>query len=59
MPRAFSYLRLSTDVQLKGDGLRRQLEASKKYAAEHGLDLVEAEPDGRHRLQRVYWPQRR
>jgi DNA invertase Pin-like site-specific DNA recombinase len=40
-PRAYSYVRMSTDVQLKGDSLRRQLAQSQKYAAEHGLDLVE------------------
>lgn len=41
MPRAFSYLRMSTDVQLKGDSRRRQLEKSRKYAEEHGLDLAD------------------
>jgi DNA invertase Pin-like site-specific DNA recombinase len=38
-PRAYSYLRMSTDLQLKGDSRRRQLEASKAYAAAEGLDL--------------------
>ena len=38
-PKAYSYVRMSTDRQLKGDSLRRQLEASAKYAMEHGLDL--------------------
>ncbi|OAI45078.1 hypothetical protein AYO42_03480 [Rhizomicrobium sp. SCGC AG-212-E05] len=33
---------MSTDGQLKGDSLRRQLEQSAKYAAEHGLELVPA-----------------
>jgi DNA invertase Pin-like site-specific DNA recombinase len=40
-PRAYSYLRMSTDVQLKGDSRRRQLEASLAYAAEHGLELAD------------------
>jgi DNA invertase Pin-like site-specific DNA recombinase len=39
-PRAFSYLRMSTDLQLKGDSRRRQLEASKAYAEEYGLELA-------------------
>jgi DNA invertase Pin-like site-specific DNA recombinase len=40
-PRAYSYIRMSTDLQLKGDSLRRQLEASSAYAAANGLDLVD------------------
>lgn len=40
-PKAFSYIRMSTEGQLKGDSLRRQVERSKQYAAEHGLDLDE------------------
>ncbi|MDA9529802.1 resolvase [Bradyrhizobium sp. CCBAU 25338] len=32
---------MSTDLQLKGDSLRRQREASRKYAERHGLELVE------------------
>ncbi|RVD46068.1 recombinase family protein, partial [Mesorhizobium sp. M8A.F.Ca.ET.023.02.2.1] len=32
---------MSTDIQLKGDSLRRQTERSKQYADEHGLELVE------------------
>lgn len=40
-PKAYSYLRMSTDVQLKGDSRRRQLEASRQWAVEHGLDLIE------------------
>lgn len=39
-PKAYSYLRMSTDLQLKGDSRRRQLEASQKYADEFGLDLA-------------------
>ncbi len=38
-PKAYSYIRFSTPEQLKGDSLRRQLELSEKYAAEHGLVL--------------------
>ena len=40
-PRAYSYVRMSTDEQLKGDSLRRQMETSAAYAAEHGLELVD------------------
>lgn len=40
-PRAYSYLRMSTDDQLKGDSRRRQLEASKAYAEQHGLELAD------------------
>lgn len=32
---------MSTDLQLKGDSLRRQREASRKYADRHGLELIE------------------
>ncbi|OJY36116.1 MAG: hypothetical protein BGP06_04280 [Rhizobiales bacterium 65-9] len=32
---------MSTEVQLKGDSLRRQTELSRKYAADHDLDFVE------------------
>ena len=32
---------MSTEVQLRGDSLRRQLETSRRYADEHGLELVE------------------
>ena len=32
---------MSTELQLKGDSRRRQLELSQAYAAEHDLDLVE------------------
>src|SRR5437588_1867563 len=40
-PQAYSYIRMSTDVQLKGDSLRRQLEKSRAYAESHNLELVE------------------
>ncbi|MGY3147745.1 DNA invertase Pin-like site-specific DNA recombinase [Bradyrhizobium sp. USDA 3397] len=43
-PKAFSYVRMSTDLQKKGDSLRRQLDASRKYAEVHGLELVD-DPD--------------
>jgi DNA invertase Pin-like site-specific DNA recombinase len=39
--KAYSYVRMSTDLQLKGDSLRRQREASRRYAEKHGLELVE------------------
>ncbi len=38
-PLAYSYIRMSTDIQLKGDSLRRQEELSVKYAEEHDLEL--------------------
>jgi DNA invertase Pin-like site-specific DNA recombinase len=40
-PLAYSYIRMSTDLQLKGDSLRRQLDASASYAAANGYDLVD------------------
>lgn len=40
-PVAYSYVRMSTDAQLKGDSLRRQTELSQRYADSHGLKLVE------------------
>ena len=43
--KAYSYIRFSTDIQLKGDSLRRQKEASKKYAEEHDLELIEQYED--------------
>lgn len=39
--KAYSYIRMSTDAQLKGDSLRRQLENSQRYIAENDLDLVD------------------
>jgi DNA invertase Pin-like site-specific DNA recombinase len=41
MPFAYSYVRMSTDIQLKGDSLRRQKEASARYAQTHDLTLIE------------------
>jgi len=40
-PKAYSYIRFSTKRQAKGDSLMRQLEKSRRYAAENGLDLQE------------------
>jgi DNA invertase Pin-like site-specific DNA recombinase len=39
MTKAYSYIRMSTDKQLKGDSLRRQIQASEEFAREHGLTL--------------------
>ncbi len=41
-PKAYSYTRLSTQVQLSGDGVRRQLETARAYAAANGLGLDES-----------------
>src|SRR5947199_3072743 len=41
MPQAFSYRRLSSAEQARGDGLRRQLDQSRAYALAHSLTLVE------------------
>lgn len=46
MRKAYSYIRMSTETQLRGDSLRRQLEASASYAKANGLELVES-LDGR------------
>ena len=40
-PKAYSYVRMSTDIQLKGDSLRRQLEQSRDFAEKNDLELVE------------------
>ena len=37
--RAFSYIRMSSSRQLKGDSLTRQLELSEAFAARHDLEL--------------------
>ncbi|NRB21103.1 MAG: recombinase family protein [Rhodobacteraceae bacterium] len=42
---AYSYLRISTDQQVVGDGIRRQMEASQKYAKDHDYELVETIQD--------------
>jgi len=41
MAKAFSYRRISTPAQALGHGIQRQLEASRKYAEQHGLTLAE------------------
>lgn len=40
-PIAYSYVRISTEAQKQGDGIRRQTELSRRYAGEHGLHLDE------------------
>jgi DNA invertase Pin-like site-specific DNA recombinase len=42
-PKAFSYLRISSPEQAKGHGIQRQLEASRRWAKEHGYDLLEGD----------------
>ena len=37
---AYSYIRMSTSIQLKGDSLRRQLQLSESYASSNGLELI-------------------
>jgi hypothetical protein len=39
--RALSYIRMSTEIQLKGHSLERQLALTKAYAKEKGFELVE------------------
>lgn len=39
MVKAYSYIRMSSGRQLKGDGLTRQLELSEAFASLHNLDL--------------------
>src|SRR4029078_4400566 len=41
MAKAYSYVRMSTELQLQGDSRRRQIERSKKFAADHGWEFVE------------------
>lgn len=41
-PTAYSYVRMSSQQQLKGDSLRRQLDLSRNYAESHGLELDES-----------------
>lgn len=38
-PKAYSYIRMSTDLQLRGDSKRRQEELSRAFAGAHGLEL--------------------
>ena len=44
-PKAYSYIRMSTEKQISGDSLRRQLQASREYAAELGLELDDTHRD--------------
>jgi len=39
MPKAWSYIRFSSEKQELGDSLRRQVALAEKYALEHGLTL--------------------
>jgi len=39
--RAFSYIRMSTEAQMKGHSLERQLDMTRAYAKEKGFQLVE------------------
>ena len=41
MAKAYSYVRISSKVQAKGDGVRRQLDVSRAYAEKAGLTLDE------------------
>lgn len=41
MTKGYSYIRMSTDRQLKGDSLRRQVEKSERFARENGIELDE------------------
>ena len=45
MRKAWSYARLSTDAQMRGVGLQRQLDASSVYAEANGFQLVESLQD--------------
>lgn len=42
VPKLYSYTRFSTPEQAAGDSARRQLEAARAYAEEHGLELDES-----------------
>lgn len=39
MTKAYSYIRMSTLEQLKGDSARRQFESTQAYADKHGLEI--------------------
>jgi DNA invertase Pin-like site-specific DNA recombinase len=39
--KAFSYVRISTGTQMRGGGIKRQLQESREYAERHGFELVE------------------
>ena len=40
-PRAYSYFRMSSDVQLRGDPLRRQTSARDNWCERNGMPLDE------------------
>jgi hypothetical protein len=40
-PKGYSYVRMSTNIQLKGDSLRRQLDQSRDFAERNGIEFVE------------------
>src|SRR5438445_10301371 len=44
-PKCFSYIRISSEQQTRGHGIQRQMEASAKYAQDHGFDLQESLED--------------
>ena len=46
MPKAYSYIRMSTPEQAKGNSFLRQSQKSEAYAKEHGLELVHLEDIG-------------
>lgn len=44
-PKAYSYIRMSTPEQLKGDSKRRQLSRTRDYTEKHGLEFIESFDD--------------
>lgn len=42
---AFSYIRMSTEAQLKGHSLERQMELAREYADDNNLELIESLQD--------------
>lgn len=45
MAKAYSYLRISSEKQTRGGGIQRQMEASARYAEQHGYELVDTLQD--------------
>lgn len=45
MSKAYSYIRFSTPAQSTGDSLRRQMTRGERFAAKHGLTIVESYRD--------------
>ncbi len=43
--KAYSYLRISSDLQKEGTGIKRQMEVTEKWADENGYELVETLQD--------------